>query len=131
MKKILTLTILTLLLINSTAIANEWVEVYYKTYVKLEKLDGDNVFYWAKYLNDGSIKPIANKKVHFQMSYEVENCADNSSATMASYFYGLNGSVLSSYVSPFYSTPRYLSFSPVIPQSIGEALHKYACENSY
>lgn len=125
MKKLLILLIL--IAIPTKIFASEWVEVANKIYVSIDKNRDGYIFYWVKYLNDGNMSPIKKQKVNHELAYYAENCAQNSSAIMAGYYYAINGSVLDSYVSPFYNHTNLASFEPVIPQTNGEAIHKYVC----
>jgi len=109
------------------AFAEEWIEVYNKTYIKIDKYQNNRVFYWTKALNDGTMKPVNKQKVQYIMDYNVEDCSQNSSGLLATYAYGLSGKVLSSYISPFYNYPSMIPFEPVIPQSVGEVIHKSVC----
>lgn len=129
MKKRFIILLFVFLNIALNVFAEEWAEVYNKMYVKIEKTQDDKVFYWTKILNDGTIKPIDKQKIQYIMNYNIENCSDNSSGILATYSYGFSGKVLSSYVSLYYNYPTLISFEPVVPQSVGEVIHKFICGN--
>lgn len=121
--------IILLVFLNVTLIAfsEEWVEVYSKIYIKIDKSQNDKIFYWSKFLNDGTMKPVNNQKIKYAMNYNIEDCTQNSNGLLAAYEYSTSGKVLSSYVSPFFNHPSLVPFEPVVPQSVGEVIHKYVC----
>ena len=61
------------------------------------------------------------------MEYYIGNCSQNSNGLLALYEYNHSGKALSSYTSPYYNHPEIMTFEPVVPQSVGEVIHKYVC----
>lgn len=121
MKKIVIVLFLCFTIGASSVLASQWAEICSKTYVKIEKYQGDKVFYWVKILNDGKIKPINSKKVSHKMLYEVSDCSNNTIWLQNYYAYGTSGEVLDS------STSDYPEYQQIVPQSVGEALQSYVC----
>lgn len=107
--------------------ASQWTEVYYKAYINIAKIDRNYVFYWEKILNNHNISQVKNKKVYYLMDYMIADCSNSGASVLAEYEYGLNGKVLSSYISPYYNYPFNAEFEPIIPQSNGEIVYKYVC----
>lgn len=127
MKRNFLLSFFIFLNITLMVFAEEWVEVYGKTYIKIDRTQNDKVFYWAKILNDGTMKPVDKQKIQYILMYNVENCSQSGSGLLATYEYGFSGKVLSSYISPNYNYPNLVNFEPVVPQSVGEVIHKAVC----
>ena len=119
MKKILIL--LLICLVGLEVFASEWAELSDKKYIKIEKYQDGKVFYWVKALNDGRFEPINKKTVNHKMSYFSSNCSNNTMAIISSYSYDMEGNVISNFNDAYYM------FEPVVPQSIGETMHKYVC----
>lgn len=113
---------------SQVCFASEWVEIIDKVYVNIDKQDNEYIFYWMKRLNNKDIPRINNKQVYYHLYYVVDNCANNTtSESLAAYAYSLTGEVLDSHISPYFNTPKYASFSPIVPQSNGEIFHKFIC----
>jgi len=127
MKKIVVLVFICFMFSSLSAFASEWAEVCYKIYIKVEKTQGDKVFYWQKALNNGEMKPIRKQKINYNMAYLIDNCSQSTTGILAMYIYGFNNSPIESYTSSSYNNPEYIRFEPIIPQTIGESIHKYVC----
>ena len=91
------------------------------TYIKIEKYQNNKIFYWTKLLNDGTIEPIGNKKVKYKMIYYVSDCSNKTMGMINGYTYDLSGNAIDSFISQYYS------YEPVIPKTVGESMHNYAC----
>jgi len=130
MKKII-IFVLLFFITSLKVFANDWVLIAPKIYVKIDKVETNQILYWIKRLNDGTIKPIKNKKVFYSMGYQVSDCSDNTAGVLAYYVYGVDGDVLNSFVSPYVRAFRANVLEPVIPQSIMEVAHNYACSCMY
>lgn len=127
MKKILILFLICFTMVNLPVLASQWVEAINKTYIKIEKVQENEVYYWVKFLNTGKTKPIKNQKVKHELIYYVSNCQNNTIWPQDYYAYGVSGEVLSS------DSSNYPQFQKIVPQSVGELLHNYACSytNNY
>jgi hypothetical protein len=121
MKKIL----MVILLLGSSlpVIAASWIEIDYKQYMMIENIEGNNVYYWIKDLNDGTFKKIDNIIPAYNMIHYVSDCTKNKAKNLAFYAYSKNGNVISS----FEDETLYTDWKTPIPQSNGELWHQSAC----
>ncbi len=128
MKRIL---IILCLLVSLPVFASEWKEVVPKRYITIEKFDKNNayVYYWLKSLNDGSFSKIKGQKVNYTMTYFVEDCNNNKGALISNTIYGMNGSIIENWsMSDILIQQSYYDFVPIIPNTYGEAFHKFVCK---
>jgi len=121
MKKIL--MVILLLGLSLPVIAANWIEVANKQYLMIEKIEGKNVYYWVKTLNDGTFKKIDNIIPAYNMAHYVSDCTKNQAKNLAFYSYSKNGDIVGS----FEDENLYTSWKTPIPQSNGEYWHQEAC----
>ena len=118
-----------LFIASQCCFASEWYQICDKIYLKIDKVQNNYTYFWIKKLNNYDIPRVKNRKVSFELFYEIDNCSANTSGLLALYIYGLNGDVLSSYINPDYQNPNFVKFEPVVPQTNGEYMYNIVCNN--
>lgn len=115
--------------ITSSTYAAEWVKVYEDNGVTImvdnlsiqQSADAVTVWERFKYKGTQSNPKISGKKISHSVSREMYRCADRSSATLSRVVYDSYGNVLQS---GNWSIPI---FSPVVPDTLGEAVLDVLC----
>lgn len=111
------------------AVSSTWQEVCPMTHVELTsiKTEGNYIYYWAQFDNDGKFEDINGKYVNYSMNQGVINCFKNQGAVISSVNYDKNGGILDSYFAP----QNFLSYKFVsIPAgSKGQYLSNFLCKN--
>jgi hypothetical protein len=120
MKKIL---LLMLLLVCLPSFAANWVQYSEKGWYDISSWQqkGYIVSAWFKDLNDGSMKPVDNKKVWYNISYIQANCSERKINVKSAATYGLDGELLYS------GSWNYPDWHDVIPDSNGELKYYVLC----
>ena len=119
MKKLFLL--LVILIFACPAFAASWIQISSTEYIKIDKREGNNVYYWVKSLNDGYFPKEQNQDPGYYTFNYISDCKKNSSKNLAFYIYSKTGKVL-------YSEDKHTARSKIpIHKSKGEFWHKSAC----
>lgn len=120
MKKFL---LLMLLLVCLPSFAANWVQYSKKGWYDIStwQRKGYIVSAWFKDLNDGTMKPIDNKKVWYGMGYWEANCGERKINLKSLTIYGLKGEILGS------NSWNYPDWQDVVPESKGELKYYILC----
>jgi hypothetical protein len=111
-------------------LASEWKEISNKSYIDVSSIQQDSFGYryaWLKLLNDGTFKPIKNKKIHYIMAYHAFDCSLKKVDQISVTSYGLSGEVLESWEMPNYSPKYSMTWLNVVPDTNGEIWFYLVC----
>lgn len=105
----------------SPAFAANWIQISTREYLKIDKVEKENVYYWIKSINDGSFPKEKNQIPAYYMTHYISDCKNNLTQNLAFYTYSKTGKVL--YLQENHSA----KWKKPIPRSRGEFWHKSAC----
>ena len=117
-------------MITYPAYSAEWFMLHSDGYIDTSSINAYEsryASYWIKLMKSGEDKTSEGKPIHHILINIISDCKTKNSASKSWVKYDSRGNSIDSFDAPNYTYISLYNFTPIVPDSVGETWHNFAC----